>query len=272
MAPASWCAPRRWPASWASCRDGRRRARCCARRASDGWRTGPTTSSRGIGTASRPRSGWAPVRCPAASRSGSGQARSAVGRQLSLVLLQAFRDPPFPGLHVLAERLRVGATSADRLPHRSVGLGHTAEELAALGGDLVLVLLHALAALGARLHPGTELLRVCLAGLRTFAELRDPRLAGLRELLLVFLQARGDAPLPGLHAGAELLRIVQAGVLRGLGEQNHEQKRHGSTFASERMLSVIEGSCGTDAISRLSASPMPGRCAPASSLGGAASS
>src|SRR6266850_178135 len=189
---------------------------------------------------------------------GSGEPRSAVGRQLSLVLLQAFRHPPFPGLHVLAERLRVGATCAHRLAQRTMLLGHPTEELAALGRNLVLVLLHALAALGAGLHPRTELLRV--------------RLAGLRELRLVLLQTGGNAPLPGLHARAELLRIVEAGMLRGLGEQDREQQRHGSTFASERMLSVIEGSCGTDAISRLSASPMPGRCAPASSLGGAASS
>src|SRR6267142_1403532 len=152
---------------------------------------------------------------------GSGEPRSAVGRQLSLVLLQAFRHSPFPGLHVLAERLRVGATCAHRLAQRTMLLGHPTEELAALGRNLVLVLLHALA---------------------------------------------------GLHARAELLRIVEAGMLRCLGEQDREQQRHGSTFASERMLSVIEGSCGTDAISRLSASPMPGRCAPASSLGGAASS
>ncbi len=35
------------------------------------------------------------------------------------------------------------------------------------------------------------------------------------------------------------------------------------------MLSVIDGSCGTEAISRLSARPMPGTRAPASSLGDA---
>src|SRR6267143_7285321 len=80
------------------------------------------------------------------------------------------------------------------------------------------------------LHPGTELLRVRLAGLRAFAELRDPRLARPGELLLVLLQACSDAPLPGLPAGAELLRIVLAGVLRRLGEQDREQQRHGSTL------------------------------------------
>ena len=60
--------------------------------------------------------------------------------------------------------------------------------------------------------------------------------------------------------------------LRHTGSEEVGEDGHGSILASERMASLIDGSCGTDAISRLSASPMPGTCAPASRRGGAISS
>ncbi len=75
-----------------------------------------------------------------------------------------------------------------------------------------------------------------------------------------------------LNTWAEPFGIVHTGMLRRLRQQDREQERHGSLLASERIASVIDGSCGTETISKLSASPMPGTCAPASSLGGATSS
>src|SRR5438105_1076040 len=119
------------------------------------------------------------------------------------------------------------------------------------------------------LAPG--LLHVRLARLRLLAELGDVLLAGVGHLGLVGLEALRHAALAGLHSGAELLGVGDTGM-RGLRQQQGKKQRHGSILARVRMLSVIDGSCGTDAISRLSARPMPGMKAPAKRRGGASSS
>lgn len=188
------------------------------------------------------------------------------------MLLQALDDAPGARLHVLAEPLHVTAAGTHRFAALFPPLRGLLEDLAALRRYLVTVLLHACMALRAGADPRAEPLHVGLARHHAFAELRDPAAAVFRYLVLVLLQAGGDAALARLDARTEPLRVIHAWMLHCLREQEREQDRHGSLLASERIASVIDGSCGTETISRLSASPMPGTCAPASSLGGAASS
>src|SRR6185503_11102082 len=97
------------------------------------------------------------------------------------------------------------------------------EEFAAFGRDLVLVLAHALAPLRAGPRPRTEPLHVGLARFRALTKLRDAALACLRHLVLVLLQAGRDPSFPGLDTRAELLRVVHAGMLRGLRQQKRQE-------------------------------------------------
>ena len=116
-----------------------------------------------------------------------------------------------------------------------------------------------------------------LAAFALLAQRHALRLALGGHLRLVRLETGEDAAAAGLDASAQLLRVGPAGMVAGqdgaLGKQGDDQgNHHGFILASERMLSLMLGSWGTEAISRLSARPMPGICAPASRRGGAESS
>ena len=181
------------------------------------------------------------------------------------MLLEAFEDAALTRLHFLAELLGIGPAGA----HPFAILADAGEELLALRRDLIAMLAHAGGALLAGFGVGAELGQVGLAGLGLLAELGALLLAFRRKVRLVLLEAGGDAALARLHAGAELARVLQAGVS---GDQESDEQGHGSILASERIASVMLGNCGTEAISRLSANPMPGTWAPARSRGGAISS
>src|SRR5207245_4764956 len=97
------------------------------------------------------------------------------------------------------------------------------DRVGARRGQLVLVRPQAARdAAAARLHVGAELLRVLLAALldvlhqrallpTLFADFAPFVAAGVGQAALVLLQAAGDAAAAGLHAGAELPRVLFPG-------------------------------------------------------------
>src|SRR5205814_2903155 len=221
---------------------------------------------------------------------------SAGLRQLSLVRPQAARNAPAPWLHASAQLPGVVAAGLlDVLQQSAVGIAarpHLFSLIPALLGELVRMLLQTTsnpAAAGP--YVGAELPRVALARRTDLLHLLAEGIALLfaigGKIGLVLRETLQDPPLPLLDTRAELLRVGFAGVIgrgawnckqrdRGDDEAAHEHlpfarrrfdppsgEGHASWCASWRMVSRIDGSCGTEAISRLSARPMPGTNAPA---------